>query len=49
MAWRDREAPGAMVIAGSRSPRLPPLDLRITPGEPLEDLGEPLAIIDVTE
>ena len=42
------EATGAMVIgAASDAHRLPPLDLRITPGEPLEVLGEPVAIIDV--
>lgn len=42
------EATGAMVIgAAADAHRLPPLDLRITPGEPLEVLGEPVAIIDV--
>ncbi|WP_207099744.1 hydroxyacylglutathione hydrolase [Paracoccus shandongensis] len=39
---------GAMVIgAAADAHRLPPLDLRITPGEPLEVLGEPIEIIDV--
>ncbi|MTD99607.1 hydroxyacylglutathione hydrolase [Paracoccus sp. YIM 132242] len=39
---------GAMVIgAAADAHRLPPLDLRITPGEPLEALGEPVEIIDV--
>ncbi|MDQ1899711.1 hydroxyacylglutathione hydrolase [Paracoccus sp. WLY502] len=39
---------GAMVIgAAADAHRLPPLDLRITPGEPLEALGEPVGIIDV--
>lgn len=39
---------GAMVIgAAADAHRLPPLDLRITPGEPLEVLGEPVEIIDV--
>ena len=42
------EATGAMVIgAAADAHRLPRLDLRITPGEPLEVLGEPVAIIDV--
>ena len=42
------EATGAMVIgAAADAHRLPPLDLRIRPGEPLEVLGEPVAIIDV--
>lgn len=40
---------GAMVIgAAADAHRLPPLDLRITPGEPLEVLGEPIQIIDVS-
>ena len=40
---------GAMVIgAAADAHRLPPLDLRITPGEPLEVLGEPVEIIDVS-
>ncbi|WP_295049116.1 hydroxyacylglutathione hydrolase [uncultured Paracoccus sp.] len=39
---------GAMVIgAAADAHRLPPLDLRITPGEPLEALGEPVQILDV--
>ena len=43
------EATGAMVIgAAADAHRLPPLDLRITPGEPLEVLGEPVGIIDVS-
>ncbi|WP_347139294.1 hydroxyacylglutathione hydrolase [Paracoccus sp. SSK6] len=40
---------GATVIgAAADAHRLPPLDLRITPGEPLEVLGEPVAVIDVS-
>lgn len=40
---------GAMVIgAAADAHRLPPLDLRITPGEPLEALGEPVKILDVS-
>ncbi|WEF23423.1 hydroxyacylglutathione hydrolase [Paracoccus sp. S3-43] len=40
---------GAMVIgAAADAHRLPPLDLRIAPGEPLEVLGEPVRIIDVS-
>ncbi len=40
---------GAMVIgAAADAHRLPPLDLRITPGEPLEVLGEPVRILDVS-
>ena len=39
---------GAMVIgAAADAHRLPPLDLRVSPGEPLEVLGEPVDIIDV--
>ncbi|TBN43985.1 hydroxyacylglutathione hydrolase [Paracoccus subflavus] len=39
---------GAMVIgAAADAHRLPPLDLRVTPGEPLEILGEPVEVIDV--
>ncbi|MFC3628373.1 hydroxyacylglutathione hydrolase [Paracoccus angustae] len=39
---------GAMVIgAAADAHRLPPLDLRVSPGEPLEVLGEPVEIIDV--
>ncbi|MFN3525347.1 MAG: hydroxyacylglutathione hydrolase [Paracoccus sp. (in: a-proteobacteria)] len=41
-------ATGAQVIgAAADARRLPPLDLRIAPGEPLEVLGEPVAVIDV--
>ncbi|WP_374302273.1 hydroxyacylglutathione hydrolase [Paracoccus sp. (in: a-proteobacteria)] len=40
---------GAMVIgAAADAHRLPPLDLRVSPGEPLEVLGEPVEIIDVS-
>ena len=40
---------GALVIgAAADAHRLPPLDLRITPGEPLEVLGEAVQIIDVS-
>ncbi|MCZ0960886.1 hydroxyacylglutathione hydrolase [Paracoccus benzoatiresistens] len=40
---------GAMVIgAAADAHRLPPLDLRVAPGEPLEALGEPVEIIDVS-
>lgn len=40
---------GAMVIgAAADAHRLPPLDLRLAPGEPLEVLGEPVEIIDVS-
>jgi hydroxyacylglutathione hydrolase len=39
---------GAMVIgAAADAHRLPPLNLRVSPGEPLEVLGEPVEIIDV--
>ncbi|MFN3273896.1 MAG: hydroxyacylglutathione hydrolase [Paracoccus sp. (in: a-proteobacteria)] len=39
---------GARVIgAAADAHRLPPLDLRVMPGEPLEVLGEPVGIIDV--
>ncbi|SNR68631.1 hydroxyacylglutathione hydrolase [Paracoccus sediminis] len=42
-------ATGAMVIgAAADAHRLPPLDLRVTPGERVEVLGEPVAIIDVS-
>lgn len=41
-------ATGARVIgAAADADRLPPLDLRVQPGEPLEVLGEPVAVIDV--
>ncbi|WP_265500502.1 hydroxyacylglutathione hydrolase [Paracoccus beibuensis] len=40
---------GARVIgADADAHRLPPLDLRIRPGEPLEVLGEPVDVIDVS-
>lgn len=41
-------ATGAKVIgAAADAHRLPPLDLRITPGEPLQILGQPVTVIDV--
>lgn len=41
-------ATGARVIgAAADAHRLPPLDQRVTPGEPLEILGEPVDVIDV--
>lgn len=41
-------ATGARVIgAAADADRLPPLDLAVAPGEPLEVLGEPVAVIDV--
>ncbi|MFC0199452.1 hydroxyacylglutathione hydrolase [Paracoccus rhizosphaerae] len=40
---------GARVIgADADAHRLPPLDLRVRPGEPLEVLGEQVAVIDVS-
>lgn len=40
---------GARVIgAAADAHRLPPLDLRVTPGEPLEVLGEPVGVLDVS-
>lgn len=42
-------ATGAMVIgAAADAHRLPPLDLRVVPGEPLEVLGETVSVIDVS-
>ncbi|WP_410219249.1 hydroxyacylglutathione hydrolase [Paracoccus sp. (in: a-proteobacteria)] len=42
-------ATGAKVIgADADTRRLPPLDLRVRPGEPLEVLGEPVTVIDVS-
>ncbi|TGN56407.1 hydroxyacylglutathione hydrolase [Paracoccus liaowanqingii] len=42
-------ATGARVIgADADAGRLPPLDLRVRPGEPLEILGEPVGILDVS-
>jgi len=43
------EVTGAKVIgADADAHRLPPLDLRVRPGEPLEALGEPVDVIDVS-
>lgn len=42
-------ATGARVIgAAADAHRLPPLDVRVAPGEPLEILDEPVAVIDVS-
>lgn len=42
-------ATGAKVIgAAADAGRLPPLDVSVTPGEPLELLGEPVEIIEVS-
>lgn len=42
-------ATGARVIGASADAhRLPDLDLRVAPGEPLEILGEPVAVIEVS-
>ncbi|SEO26352.1 hydroxyacylglutathione hydrolase [Paracoccus alcaliphilus] len=43
------QATGARVIgAASDAHRLPPLDTRVTPGEPVEVLGEQVSVIDVS-
>lgn len=42
-----RETDAMVIGAAADAHRLPPLDLRITAGEPLEALGEPVGIIDV--
>ncbi|RJL10124.1 hydroxyacylglutathione hydrolase [Paracoccus siganidrum] len=40
---------GARVIgAAADAHRLPPLDIRVTPGESIEVLGEPVSVIDVS-
>ena len=42
-------ATGAKVIgAAADASRLPPLDISVTPGEPLELLGEPVEVIEVS-
>lgn len=43
----QRETQAMVIGAAADAHRLPPLDLRVTPGEPLEALGEPVGIIDV--
>lgn len=43
-----RETGATVIGAAADAHRLPPLDLRITPGEPLEVLGEPVEVIDVS-